>query len=93
MQYTIFEHLQLPSKGLRFFIGQSDTEKDSEFHKIVGHSDTIEGSQQICDMREDCNLPDISEVHQYYMDNSSNPMIAMFEMNNYIFARNAKDLR
>ena len=92
MKYTIFEHLKLPNKGLRFFTMATDDQSDSEFWKIVGHADSIEKAQSICRDYDTTKLPDISEVMDYHV-HKSGIECAKFEMQNYMFALSDKSKR
>ena len=89
MEYTIFEHLQMPHKGMRFFTTYNETEKDSDWHKIVGHANSVKEAQEICDAYDENYLPSIDDVRNWYIADMGEEL-AKFEMYNYMFARNSK---
>jgi hypothetical protein len=68
MKYTIFEQLQLPNKGLRFYTSFQKNEKDDEFNKIVGHTNTDIEALKMCDDIDEEKLPSVDVVHDFHVN-------------------------
>lgn len=68
-KYVILEHLCLPDRGFRFFTTNSESDPTRIMsgeiaYKVVGYSDTIEGSQSM--IRHNFQSASSNELELYY---------------------------
>jgi len=91
MKYTIYEHLQMPNLGNRFYVAVDDN-VDTEFHKVVGHADTSDQAYAMCEDIDESKLPSDVDVFAWHVRHSG-AELAMFELNQLRLVRSMKGMK